>query len=462
MAANLRSLISTKKSGIIASLITLAVITLLILAGPAAAFNVSLGAFSDDNAKQGDLISAQFDLNMNSNERVAVDAIVLSSDKGLNCAVDVDGDPLPMYDCEGIIIERLSSSTASYGYDYSYGYGYGYGYAGSPSKLSYNVTVNTSILAIGENELTLTANSESASKTILVSSQGDAVAVTTLILGGDFTFFESEELNASINITFEDGSTGKGSITVEQYSEKPANVDSFYLPGLNTYLVINDDNLDSALSNETELRIYYTDAEVAAAGIDESTLKLYYWNATSDSWESPLSSGVNTVDNYVWAKTNHFSSWGMFGNSKSSSSSGTSSSNSGYCDTTWTCSEWSACNNGQQTRYCSYPTNFCAPTNVKPLEAQACAVTPANTNNANTQTNETTPAQTQTSTGFNFLTGNVIGNLGSPAGIAFIVVIVLVVAGLIIVLIRRRKAASSNGKKKKETKVSNKDVELVD
>jgi hypothetical protein len=318
------------KSKIVASFLTFLVIGLLIMAGPAEAFSVSLGAFSDDNAKQGDLISAQFDLNMNSNERVEVDAIVLSSDLGLNCAVDVDGNPLPMYDCEGIQIEKLSSSNASYGYDYSYGYGYGYGYAGSSSKLSYNVTLNTSILAIGENQLTLTANSESVSKTILVSSQGDVETVTTLVLGGDFTFFESEELNASINITFEDGSTGSGSITVEQYSEKPANVGSFSLPGLNTYLVINDDNLGSALSNETELRFYYTDAEVEAAGIVESTLKLYYWNATSNAWESPLSTGVNTVDNYVSAKTNHFSSWGMFGNSPStttSTSSGGSSTN---------------------------------------------------------------------------------------------------------------------------------------
>ncbi len=68
--------------------------------------------------------------------------------------------------------------------------------------------------------------------------------------------------------------------------------------------------------NESEIRVYYNDDEVSSAGLDENSLRLYYYNATNSSWEKydGINGGVNTTENYVYAITNHFSTWGVYGN----------------------------------------------------------------------------------------------------------------------------------------------------
>ncbi|MBS3166202.1 hypothetical protein J4444_03710, partial [Candidatus Woesearchaeota archaeon] len=61
----------------------------------------------------------------------------------------------------------------------------------------------------------------------------------------------------------------------------------------------------------------------AAKGLDESTLRLWYYNETSASWmkyDTP-DGGVDTTNNYVWASTTHFSTWGVFGTAPSSGGS---------------------------------------------------------------------------------------------------------------------------------------------
>jgi len=60
-----------------------------------------------------------------------------------------------------------------------------------------------------------------------------------------------------------------------------------------------------------ELRIYYTDAEVEAAGISESTLRMYSWDGFS--WVQSIDTGVNTGANYVYANLNHFSPYSIMG-----------------------------------------------------------------------------------------------------------------------------------------------------
>jgi hypothetical protein len=54
-----------------------------------------------------------------------------------------------------------------------------------------------------------------------------------------------------------------------------------------------------------ELRIYYSDAEVSAAGVNEGSLRMYRWNGSS--WVQVSDSGVNTSQNYVWARLTSFS-----------------------------------------------------------------------------------------------------------------------------------------------------------
>jgi len=47
--------------------------------------------------------------------------------------------------------------------------------------------------------------------------------------------------------------------------------------------------------------------------INESTLKLYYYNETSNLWELIEDSYVNKTQNYIWANITHFSEYGIFG-----------------------------------------------------------------------------------------------------------------------------------------------------
>ena len=63
------------------------------------------------------------------------------------------------------------------------------------------------------------------------------------------------------------------------------------------------------------IKLHYSDAELTAKGIDESTLRLYSYNSDTNSWvisDAP-NGGVDTVNNYVWATTEHFSVWAAFG-----------------------------------------------------------------------------------------------------------------------------------------------------
>ena len=52
--------------------------------------------------------------------------------------------------------------------------------------------------------------------------------------------------------------------------------------------------------DELEIRKYYTDDEIAALGLDEGSLMLYWWDGSA--WIPCSDTGVNTEENYIWAK----------------------------------------------------------------------------------------------------------------------------------------------------------------
>ncbi len=110
------------------------------------------------------------------------------------------------------------------------------------------------------------------------------------------------------------------SISTVQYSENLKNTTPSKEP-LGKYLdIIVDDGVNNNIT-KVKIVIYYNDSDVNNADIDENTLKIYYYNETSEDWQI-LSSGVNTTANYVWAELSHFSTYGVFGEQKSTPSSG--------------------------------------------------------------------------------------------------------------------------------------------
>lgn len=79
---------------------------------------------------------------------------------------------------------------------------------------------------------------------------------------------------------------------------------------LGNYVQITVNNTDITVN--ATIRIYYTLEQLEDSGLDESTLEIRFWNATSGEWE-PVESHVNTEEHYVWAITDHFSLFAILG-----------------------------------------------------------------------------------------------------------------------------------------------------
>ena len=60
------------------------------------------------------------------------------------------------------------------------------------------------------------------------------------------------------------------------------------------------------------ISVNYNDTDVTRLGIAEETLKLYYYNPSTDNWEL-IDTTVDTSSNLVTGETNHLSEYGLFG-----------------------------------------------------------------------------------------------------------------------------------------------------
>ncbi len=92
------------------------------------------------------------------------------------------------------------------------------------------------------------------------------------------------------------------------------------LVALNKYVLI-DWNWIEPYIEWVLINITYSDAEVSASSIDENSLKVYFYNDTSSQWEISGSGGCDTIKNYCYVNTTHFSQWGIFENKTSTSPS---------------------------------------------------------------------------------------------------------------------------------------------
>ena len=66
------------------------------------------------------------------------------------------------------------------------------------------------------------------------------------------------------------------------------------------------------------IKIFYNQSELDALNILESSLKIYFYNATAGDWQLEPNQGVNTADDYIWANVTHLSLFGVFGSSETS------------------------------------------------------------------------------------------------------------------------------------------------
>jgi len=162
---------------------------------------------------------------------------------------------------------------------------------------------------------------------------------------------------------------------------------------------------------------------------------------------------VNSADGkdlIIW--TYHFTKFAAYTPTEKTTSSGrTGGGGGGDCVTEWTCSAWSECANGKQTRTCSYPENFCAPSDAKPEESQTCTLNaiPEVKPTDNTNTNEST----NTAKGrFSGLTGAVIGGLTSKVSLTFSgIILAIVLLWLLVRYMNKRKKIEESKKKSEES-----------
>lgn len=70
-----------------------------------------------------------------------------------------------------------------------------------------------------------------------------------------------------------------------------------------------------SFEKEVTVTFTYTDQQVKEAKIDETTLKIYWWDKDTQTWK-PLKSNINTLTNTITALTSHFTLFAVMGETK--------------------------------------------------------------------------------------------------------------------------------------------------
>jgi subtilisin family serine protease len=156
----------------------------------------------------------------------------------------------------------------------------------------------------------------SSSRSLKVPGENITTSINTT---ANISYGINTTANVDINLTTRVNTTG--TVSVAEYSVNPANVSAtsangFAALGVSRFISLNvsaevEGNLSWYL-----LRIYYSDSDLPS-NIDESTLRIYYFNETSQRWQIEPDSGVNESANYVWANITHFSIFSAGGSAES-------------------------------------------------------------------------------------------------------------------------------------------------
>jgi hypothetical protein len=121
-------------------------------------------------------------------------------------------------------------------------------------------------------------------------------AKTETVTGGG-TVDATEEADTVVAVN------GTATVTVARYDENPGGSAPTGFSSLDKYIDVYVP--DTTEVTELEIRLYYTDAELAAANISEESLRLFWWDG--EDWVQCSDSGVNTsstngYSGYMWAK----------------------------------------------------------------------------------------------------------------------------------------------------------------
>ncbi|VVB81017.1 Right handed beta helix region [uncultured archaeon] len=255
----------------------------------------------------------------------------------------------------------------------------------------------------------------------------------------DFNFSES-----AITLTLSDDVTTTMAITGETPGSAPTG-----FTALNGIDITVDATTEGALTSAL-IKIYYTHAQLTAANLAESSLKIYYYNETAGAWQYEADQGVDTANDYVWVRVTHFSLFGTFGTAPTTGSytgggggggssyyknslTGTAALTIESCYDDWMCDSWSECTNGQKTRECVLNdyTN-CDKQAAKPATTTKCSEETPPATQEETQSVKAVPPETPTQL-TQPITGAFMQNLGGkvPKTAAIAAIMVLILGGIL-------------------------------
>jgi hypothetical protein len=198
----------------------------------------------------------------------------------------------------------------------------------------------------------------------------------TVAANQTFTYNLQNQTNITIDLYTDSNVSGNISVYAshDDVNEEESLIDlnKFFL--IETAASIND-SITSAM-----IYIYYDDSDLITQSgtISEYSLRMYYYNTAA--WQQ-ITSGVNTVENYVWGNVSHFGKFAVFGIVSAAvignEASTNRSSYSSKCWYKWECSDWNICQlDGIQTRFCINEGN-CSDSNHPPETKRKCTYVPA-------------------------------------------------------------------------------------
>lgn len=141
-------------------------------------------------------------------------------------------------------------------------------------------------------------------------SAGSSATQTATINAGNSNLVNASAVDALLNITSSSTVT-PAYFVITKYSSLTNGTEAG-ITAFGKYVKVEmDDNTRSKIISSM-FRISYTDAELAAANLIESTLKIYRYNETTNTWAA-LTTAVDAANNFVETNVTGFSTFGLFG-----------------------------------------------------------------------------------------------------------------------------------------------------
>ncbi|HWR26690.1 MAG TPA: Ig-like domain-containing protein, partial [candidate division Zixibacteria bacterium] len=196
----------------------------------------------------------------------------------------------------------------------------GTGFNCSYTNTSWYGRYNVSIIAVD-----LAGNINNTEKTWFVTKMKPYENNSVNTVRNNVTIINAlNEVNTTLELVTS-SNVNNGTIKITMSSDIPPEINqSMGLVPFGKYISINSsmNNL-----NWMKINIYYTEVELNASGLDENSLRIYYYNESNKIWET-LSKGspswvndagantanTNTFSGFVWTNLSHQSTFALVGN----------------------------------------------------------------------------------------------------------------------------------------------------